>query len=73
VCAELKSDLDGLDSMAVLKGSAELQAGEGGGDVGLYDDEETRQFYENLPDLKAVIPQVHTSYRYTLQVCTSYR
>ena len=28
------------------------------GDLSLYDDEDTRQFYENLPDLKAIIPGV---------------
>jgi len=26
------------------------------GDTSLFDDEDTRQFYENIPDLKAVIP-----------------
>lgn len=28
------------------------------GDLSLYDDEDTRQFYENLPDLRAIIPGV---------------
>ena len=31
------------------------------GDLSLYDDEETRQFYENVPDLKAIIPGVRTT------------
>ena len=30
------------------------------GELSLYDDEETRQFYENVPDLKSIIPGVCT-------------
>lgn len=28
------------------------------GDLGIFDDEETRSFYENLVDLKAIVPQI---------------
>ncbi|KAF4525965.1 hypothetical protein B566_EDAN000756 [Ephemera danica] len=41
-----------------LKVAGGLEADEGGHDSALWEDDETRDFYENLPDLKALLPPI---------------
>lgn len=47
------SDVVGCDIYHPMKDEFEYL-----GDTSLFDDEDTRQFYENIPDLKAVIPGI---------------
>lgn len=54
---ELKADSEtcGLDIFNPTKG---LEFPADGADFGVFEDEDTRQFYESLPDLKAIVPGI---------------
>ncbi|XP_064632125.1 regulator of nonsense transcripts 2-like [Lineus longissimus] len=48
-----EQDKLGMDLFSPMKGEYQYD-----GDLTLFEDEETRQFYENLPDLKAIVPGI---------------